>query len=300
MRRSLPLILAFSLFAASSALAAEALPPRVGFGPAMPSEELAKLPQTPGAKGDQQRHYHFAAAKQEMPYRLYVPQSYDPKVGAPLVVALHGYYGNQDYFFALVDNLKELCDRYGFIFVAPMGYTIGNWYGAPMDVPGGAPPGANGQRTPPPPGLLPGPPDGPKERQLSEDDVMNVLRIVRSEYKIDPTRIYLMGHSMGGAGTWSLAHKYPQVWAAIGPMSGTLSEVDYNYPKLAHMPAIIAVGGQETGLVTSSKAEVKEMTAVGAKTAYVEVEGGTHMSMIPASVPKVLAFFSEQRKAPAP
>ena len=37
----------------------------------------------------------------------------------PLVVALHGYGGNQDYFSALVKNLPELCEQYGFIFVAP-------------------------------------------------------------------------------------------------------------------------------------------------------------------------------------
>jgi poly(3-hydroxybutyrate) depolymerase len=294
-----PALVAALLIAAATPLAAQTPPPRFGFGPGLPSAELAKLPQTKGAKGDQQRHYYFADAMQEMPYHLYVPQNYDPKVGAPLVVALHGYFGNHDYFFALVDDLKTLCDKYGFIFVAPMGYTVGNWYGAPMSVPGGPPPGANGQRTPPPPGLPPGPPDGPHERQLSETDVMTVVGIVRAEYNIDPSRVYLMGHSMGGAGTWSLAHRYPDIWAAIGPMSGTLSEADYDYPKLAKIPAIVAVGGLETGLVTSSKAEIAAMKRLGMTTRYVEIEGGTHMSMIPASVPQVLAFFAEQRKAPA-
>ncbi|MEO6339304.1 MAG: PHB depolymerase family esterase, partial [Caulobacteraceae bacterium] len=141
--------------------------------------------------------------------------------------------------------------------------------------------------------------DGPRERQLSERDVMNVLKLVRSEYKIDPSRIYLMGHSMGGAGTWSLAHRYPGVWAAIGPMSGTLSEADYDYAKLSKIPTIVGVGGLEGGLVTSSKAEVEAMKRLGTKTAYVEIEGGTHMSMIPPTVPKILAFFAEQRKTSA-
>jgi len=41
--------------------------------PPMTSEELAKQPQTPGDTGDQQRHYYFAEAQTESPYRIYVP-----------------------------------------------------------------------------------------------------------------------------------------------------------------------------------------------------------------------------------
>ena len=82
-----------------------------GFGNPPATAELERLPQTPGAKGDQARHYFFTAAGREMPYHLYVPASYDPKVGAPLVVALHGYGGNQDYFFAVVvKDLQALCE----------------------------------------------------------------------------------------------------------------------------------------------------------------------------------------------
>jgi predicted peptidase len=53
-------------------------------------------PQTPGAIGDQQRHYYFKDAGREMPYRLYVPKSYSHRVKTPLVVALHGFGGNHD------------------------------------------------------------------------------------------------------------------------------------------------------------------------------------------------------------
>lgn len=291
-------LIAAGLFVAATPLmAAQAPPARFGFGPPPPSAELAKAPQTKGAKGDQERHYYFADAKQEMPYHLYVPKNYDPKVGAPLVVALHGYAGNQDYFFSLVKDLPALCDKYGFIFVAPMGYTTGNWYGTPMDVPRGPIPGAGGKPTPVPPGLPPGPPDGPRERQLSEKDTMNVVDLVRKEYKVDPSRIYLMGHSMGGAGTWHLAQKYADLWAAFAPMSGALSEADYNYAKLAKMPAMVAIGGQEASLVAAAKVEVAALKAAGGKATLVEVPNGTHMSMIPVSTPQILAFFAEQKKA---
>ena len=108
---------------------------RRGFSPPPPSEELAKQPQTKGAIGDQNRHYYFAEAKQEMPYHLYVPKSYKPGTKMPLVVALHGYGGNQDYFSVLVKDLPELLEKHGFIFVAPLGYSVGGWYGAPLSIP---------------------------------------------------------------------------------------------------------------------------------------------------------------------
>ena len=47
-----------------------------------------------------------------------------------------------------------------------------------------------------------------------------MLDAVLKEYKTDPQRIYLTGLSMGGAGTWSLAAKHPEKWAAIVPICG--------------------------------------------------------------------------------
>jgi predicted peptidase len=76
---------------------------------ALPLIARAQAPVGPGiaasqhAKGDQQRHYFFTEAAAEMPYRLYVPQRYDPAKPTPLVVALHGYGGDQDYFFTALE-----------------------------------------------------------------------------------------------------------------------------------------------------------------------------------------------------
>ena len=47
-----------------------------------------------------------------------------------------------------------------------------------------------------------------------------ILAEVQKNYKVDSKRIYLTGLSMGGYGTWSLAAKYPERWAAIAPICG--------------------------------------------------------------------------------
>ncbi|MEO8466439.1 MAG: alpha/beta fold hydrolase [Gammaproteobacteria bacterium] len=269
-----------------------------GFSNPLETAELQKLPQTPGAKGDQERHYFFKEAGREMPYHLYVPSSYDPNVGAPLVVALHGYGGNQDYFFAVVkDDLQALCDRYGYIFVAPMGYSVSGWYGAPMSVPGGPPPTSGNQ----PARALPPPQTGTpeeqlRERRLSEQDVLNVVELVKKEYKIDPRRVYLMGHSMGGFGAWYLGAQHADLWAAVAPMSGTRAEHAIDIKTLSKLPVLVAVGGEEVPTVAASKAKVDQLKAAGGVTAYVEIEKGTHMSMIPPSMPQVFEFFSKHAK----
>jgi para-nitrobenzyl esterase len=264
------------------------------------SDELARQPQTKRAKGDQQRHYHFAAAQQEMPYRLYVPSTYDPKKPSPLVVALHGYGGNQDYFFRIVPNLKELCDQYGFIFVAPMGYSIGGWFGAPLSIPGNYPRSSDGPRpaNDPPPAPMPQKTseEERRERDFSEQDVLNVLDLVRKEYNVDSKRIYLMGHSMGGMGTYFLGQKHAHIWAAIAPMSAAMAGVDYSWPRLKDVPVHISVGSTETRTVVTSKEQIESLKQMGMTAASLEVPGGTHGSMIAPAVPDIFEFFSKYSK----
>ena len=269
-----------------------------GFGDPPATAELQKVPQSPGAKGDQERHYFFKDAGREMPYHLYVPANYDPKVGAPLVVALHGYGGNHDYFFAVVkQDLQALCDRYGYIFVAPMGYSVSGWYGAPMSVPGGPPPASGNQPARPlPPPQTGTPEEQLRERRLSEQDVLNVVALVKNEYKVDPDRVYLMGHSMGGFGAWYLGAKHADLWAAIAPMSGTTPSHEIDVEALSKLPVLVAVGGEEVPTVAASKAKVELLKAAAGVTAYVEIENGTHMSMIAPSLPQIFEFFSKHVK----
>jgi predicted peptidase len=269
--------------------AAQQQTPPAFVGPGPSSEALAAMPQTPGAKGDQERHYYFAEAGREMGYHLYVPERYDPAVGAPLVVALHGYSVNYKFFFSVVPEFSSLCEQSGFICVAPMGYTTSGWYGAPMTIPGAPPPGSN----------LPIPQTGNpaeqlRERELSELVVQNVIEILNADYTIDPERSYLLGHSMGGFGTWHMGQKYVDRWAAIAPMSGINANglMELDALKLARTPVMVAVGEQETSTVIESKKAVAALRAAGGEDYYVEIAGGTHGSMVAPSTAQILEFFS--------
>jgi len=274
------------LLVSLSALALHAQEPQ--FAPGNASEELARTAQTRGAKGDQQRHYYFAAAGAEMPYRLYVPHSYDPAKKIPLVVALHGYGGNQDYFFAALAELPALLERHGFIFVAPMGYSTGGWYGAPLDIPGNRP-RSSGQPAPP---VTQTPEEMKRERDLSEADVLNVVELVMQEYNVDPDRTYLMGHSMGGMGTYVLGQKYAEKWAAIAVMSGTLADATYTLERLRNVAVMLSAGEQETAVVEAAGAQIETMNGLGITTGLFVAPDATHGSMIAPTLPEVLEFFA--------
>ena len=58
-------------------------------------------------------------------------------------------------------------------------------------------------------------------------DAIEVLDISQRTLDIDPSRIYLTGHSMGGHGTWHLGGMFPDRFAAIGPSAGWLSFWSY-------------------------------------------------------------------------
>lgn len=52
------------------------------------------------------------------------------------------------------------------------------------------------------------------------DNLYHLLQDIKKTYRVDDSRIYLTGLSMGGFGTWALAMKHPEEFAAIIPICG--------------------------------------------------------------------------------
>jgi pimeloyl-ACP methyl ester carboxylesterase len=83
-------------------------------------------------------------------------------------------------------------------------------------------------------------PQCPAHLRWSTDDWFeNFYREAAARYRFDADRVYLTGPSLGGSGTWYLATRYPDRFAAIAPISGFTSHMDYidkNIDRLAEMP----------------------------------------------------------------
>ena len=76
-------------------------------------------------------------------------------------------------------------------------------------------------------------------RWSTENWFENFFDEVIMRFRIDTNRVYLTGLSLGGAGTWYLAAKYPEKFAAIAPVSGFTGNMDFideNIEKLKEIP----------------------------------------------------------------
>ena len=58
-------------------------------------------------------------------------------------------------------------------------------------------------------------------------DALEILDLAQKEYKTDPRKTWLTGHSMGGHGTWHLGVTFADRFGAIGPSAGWISMFSY-------------------------------------------------------------------------
>jgi poly(3-hydroxybutyrate) depolymerase len=140
--------------------------------------------------------------------------------------------------------------------------------------------------------------DAPKNLgELSEKDVMNVVEIVRKEYNIDEKRIYLIGHSMGGAGTWHLGSKYADTWAGLAPIAPAAFGQPNGLDKIKAIPVIVVQGDNDTLVpVAGTRRWVDKLKELGVTHEYLEIPGAGHGDVIGRGMPQIFEFFEKQQK----
>jgi dipeptidyl aminopeptidase/acylaminoacyl peptidase len=190
----------------------------------------------------------------------------------------------------------DLAEEGGYILVAPLGYNTGGWYGSPLiNLNGRGGKGKAGAPATPPPANLP---------ELSEKDVMNVLAMVRKEFNVDDKRIYLMGHSMGGAGTLYLGSKYASMWAAIGAEAPADFMMNNNRQEIlqkmkdANLPVMIVQGDMDEAVpVTNTRMWVDTMKEMKLNYEYVEQPGISHGPVIQTGLKPIYEFFAKHTRS---
>lgn len=213
----------------------------------------------------------FVTPQDTLPYRLLVPQNITLEK-YPLVIFLHGSgERGQDN----EQNLKYITDLF-------LNTDNRNTYPAYVVVP-----------------------QCPVDKRWTPEDwyaklkepassVMALLDSLVEHESIDPNRIYLMGLSMGGFGTWYLITRFPNTFAAAIPICGG---GDWNQAKtISHIPLWIFHGKKdEVVLPEQSRKMVHALKKAGAKPQYTEYKKVGHDSWIPAlKEPQLLNWLFSQ------
>jgi predicted esterase len=217
-------------------------------------------------RGEFKKAYRSKVDNTLQPYQVFVPTAYDKSRPTPLVIALHGMGGDENSYFLAYGQgaFKVEAEKRGYLVACPKGRKPASMYLGD-----------------------------------AEKDVIDVIAEMRRDYNIDPDRIYLTGHSMGGYGTWSVAMSHPDIFAAIAPVSGG-SNTPAGMSKIAHIPEIVVHGDHDpTVPVERSRVMVDTAKKLGIELKYVEVPGGDHGSVVAPTFKDVFDWFDAHRRKTA-
>jgi predicted esterase len=120
---------------------------------------------------------------------------------------------------------------------------------------------------------------------ISETDIWEGMNVVENFVKVNPSRKYLMGHSMGGYGAWALGHKSPEKWAALGIYAGALWYGGNKYlnsetaEKLKDVPLYIVCGDQD-GLLSNNQTAYQLLQEAGNTEVFFTTFNGGHESLL--------------------
>lgn len=234
---------------------------------AIADQELAALESGKdpfaSARGDLHRAYLSRVDNTLQPYRLYIPTAYDGSKAFPLIIALHGMGGDENSIFDFYDSglFKKLAEERGYIVACPKGREPASMYRGP-----------------------------------AEQDVLDVIAEVEKDYKVNPDRVYMTGHSMGGFGTWSIAIDHPAIFAALAPISGGGDPT--KFAVISRIPQIVIHGDSDSTVpVERSKVMVEAAHRAGTEIRFVEIPGGSHISVAAPSFHLIFDWFDAHTKS---
>ncbi len=132
-------------------------------------------------------------AGQSYHYQVYVPATYAAQPSWPAILFLHGAGergsdGLLQTSVGLAPAIRQNPSRYPAIVVFPQAPRDSLWVGTPADM------------------------------------AVAALQQTMREFHVDPKRVYLTGLSMGGNGTWYIAYRHPELFAAVVPICGWIRD----------------------------------------------------------------------------
>lgn len=205
-----------------------------------------------GRSGDWWREIVVGAGRR-VPVRLIAPPSaVRPAVRAPLIVALHGAGGDENMFV----------DAYGAGVITRLADSLGALVVSPL---------ANG---------------------FTAAAFDSVVAVVRREYAVDSTRVYVVGHSMGAGITAMLANTRGARIAAVAALAGGAPITSADAP-----PALFIAGGVDPVIPAARvKAAADATRAAGRTMEYREFASEGHTLIVGRVLPEAIRWLFMHRR----
>ncbi len=203
--------------------------------------------------------------------RAFLPIAYAKDKRWPLITFLHGFNpANPEYFdwWSVDERHSPIADTRDTIVIEPHGRGNAQYLG------------------------------------IGDRDVMRCIAEAKQRFSVDEDRVYLTGESMGGHGTWAVASRHPDVFAAAAPVYGgwdfritnVSTPVSAPEPKtemsayaleasssfshaenLLHVPLLIVHGDADTAVhVENSRHAARLLQRWGYDVRYHEMPGWAH------------------------
>lgn len=212
-----------------------------------------------------------------MPYRLFVPRTYNKQRKYPLVLWLHGGAGRGN------DNVRQISggneigahvwtqpenqSRHSCFVLAPQCPDNESWATLDTAIP-------------------------TRQMQFALEILQNLQRTLA----VDSDRLYVAGQSLGGFGTWAVISHHPEMFAAGVPICGGGNESEAS--NLVRMPiwAFHGEADQAVG-VERSRRMIAAIRAAGGRPKYTEYQRAGHVIWARVfSEPELLPWVFEQTR----
>jgi predicted peptidase len=174
-------------------------------------------------------------------YAMYIPDNYSPSTPVPLILALHFGVRGGDAAGAGRDVVQ--------ILIGPALAELGAIIVAPDSV------------------------RGDWSSPENEKAVNELLDMVLAHYSIDKRKIAVTGFSMGGAGSWHFAEKFPERFSAAIPVAGRppASASGWQLPVLA-----VHSRDDQVAPFGPTEARIAELQKAGANAKLIPLTGIKH------------------------
>jgi predicted esterase len=180
------------------------------------------------------------------PFSIYLPEDFDPSKQYSLLVGLHGSGVNEVGFLRWTAKVYKDAN---FIIIGPRGRDLSDWYSG-----------------------------------KTEEDVVNLIRIIKEMFNINQTILY--GFSMGGYGVWRFSFLHAELFdkaiCISGPPSpwrGDPGKDDIrNFIGNGKNIEFLVIHGTEDRAVNIESTDdfMDKLKAAGYDLEYIRVEGGGH------------------------